>query len=306
MIPIIYGATGTGKSEILLRASDRISMEIISMDSVQIYKEMSVGTAKPSLSEQEQLRHHIIDIIYPDQPYNAYEYRKDSLSCIEGIVSRGSIPVFAGGTGLYLDSLIFGIFDGYPQNENIRRELRKREERDPGSLRKMLFDQDQESFNRIHPNDIKRTVRALEVIIQSGKKMSEAMSERKGDNRFKIIILERNREEMYERINKRALNMIENGLTEEVIKLLEKYDPSLLSFKAIGYKETIEYLKGKIPSLKDYLHILRLNTRHFSRRQIIWSRRYKDAARFEISNSEKRTNEFCDLINSIWNSKQEL
>jgi len=283
LIPIIYGPTGVGKTEILLDICEDINCQIISMDSRQIYRYMDIGTAKPTREEQERVKHYMIDIIDPDEYYNAYMYRKDVLTLIEKFRKEDVKVVIAGGTGLYLDALVRGIFEGVPADENIRKELKKLHEQEPGILRKMLEDVDPQAAKKIHPNDLKRTIRALEVYMKTGKKISELQKNAEPSGRYEIIILWRERKDLYNRINKRAEKMVEMGLVDETKKLLEMgYDENLNSMKTIGYKETIDYLKGKY-DFSHYLHVLKRNTRHFARRQIIWSRRYKEAFKINLT-----------------------
>ena len=283
MIPIVYGPTGVGKTELLVEVCERLDCEIISMDSRQIYRYMDIGTAKPSEEQRERVVHHMIDILDPDEYYNAYLYRKDSLKILEDVQKRGKRVVFVGGTGLYVDALTRGIFDGVPADENIRKELRKLEEENPGILRKMLEDVDPESAIRIHPNDLKRTVRALEVYLLTGKRISILRKRARGDERFVIVVLTRERKELYERIDSRAELMVESGLIEEVKRLLDMgYSRELNSMNTIGYRETLDYLDGKY-DFQHYVHVLKRNTRHFARRQIIWSRRYEDALKLNLT-----------------------
>jgi len=282
-IAIIGGPTAVGKTDLMVEVCEEINAEIVSMDSRQIYRYMDIGTAKPTPEQRERVHHHMIDILDPDEYYNAFLYRKDSLKTVEDILRRGKIPVYVGGTGLYADALVRGIFEGVPADENIRKELRELEKREPGILRKMLEEFDPEAATRIHPNDLKRTIRALEVYMKTGKRISELQKEARGDDRFFIIVLTRERYDLYDRINKRAEKMVEMGLVEETEKLLEMgYNENLNSMKTIGYKETIDYLKGKY-DFSHYLHVLKRNTRHFARRQIIWSRRYKEAFKINLT-----------------------
>jgi len=283
LIPIIYGPTAVGKTELMLNVCQSLDCEIISMDSRQIYRYMDIGTAKPTKEERRIVTHHLIDIIDPDQNYNAFMYRKDAVKVMKDLKSRGKIPVFVGGTGLYVEALVRGIFEGVPADENVRKELKKLHEKDPGILRKMLEEFDPESAKKIHPNDLKRTIRALEVYIKTGKRISQLQKKARPAGNFKIIILWRERKELYERINLRVEKMIEKGLIDETKRLLDMgYSKDLNSLNTIGYKETIEFLEGKY-DFQHYLHILKRNTRHFARRQIIWSKRYKDAIKINLT-----------------------
>jgi len=303
MIPIVYGPTGVGKTELMIKVCEKIGCEIISLDSRQIYKYMDIGTAKPTPEEREKVPHHMIDILYPDEYYNAYMYRKDSLKCVERIRERGNIPVFVGGTGLYVDSLVRGIFEGVPADENIRRELKKLHEQEPGILRKMLEDIDPEAAERIHPNDLKRTIRALEVYMKTGRRISELQKKAEPAGRFKIIILFRERKDLYERINARAESMVKRGLVEETRRLLEMgYTEDLNSMRTIGYRETVDYIKGKY-DYDHYLHVLKRNTRHFARRQIIWSRRYENAVKINLTFEKDPIGKLVEIIEKTLEEK---
>jgi len=202
---------------------------------------------------------------------------------VEAILKRGKIPVYVGGTGLYADALVRGIFEGVPADENIRKELRELERREPGILRKMLEEFDPEAATRIHPNDLKRTIRALEVYMKTGRRISELQKETKGDDRFFIIVLTRERYDLYDRINRRVDRMVEMGLVDEVKRLLSMgYSKDLNSMKTIGYKEVIEYLEGKY-DFEKMVHLIKRNTRHFARRQIIWFKRYENAIWYNLT-----------------------
>ncbi len=300
MIPIIYGPTGVGKTELLVEVCEILGCEIISMDSRQIYRYMDIGTAKPSPEQRKRVFHHMIDILDPDGYYNAYLYRKDSLKILERLSEAGKRAVFVGGTGLYVDALVRGIFEGVPADENIRRELRELEKREPGMLRKMLEDVDPESAIRIHPNDLKRTIRALEVYMLTGKRISDLRKTARGDSRFRIIVLLRERKELYERINRRVDWMIENGLVEEVKRLLDMgYSKNLNSLRTIGYKETIDYLEGSY-DFQHYVHILKRNTRHFARRQIIWSRRYENALKVNLTFEKDPVRRLVEIVEEMF------
>ncbi|KAF2959974.1 MULTISPECIES: tRNA (adenosine(37)-N6)-dimethylallyltransferase MiaA [unclassified Thermotoga] len=291
-IAIVGGPTAVGKTDVMIEVCEEIGAEIVSMDSRQIYRHMDIGTAKPTPEQRKRVPHHMIDIIDPDEYYNAFMYRKDSLKVVEDVLKRGKIPVYVGGTGLYTDALVRGIFEGVPADENIRKELRELEKREPGILRKMLEEFDPEAATRIHPNDLKRTIRALEVYMKTGRRISELQKEAKGDDRFFIIVLTRERHELYERINKRVDKMIEIGLVDEVKKLLEMgYSKDLNSMKTIGYREVIDYLEGKY-DFDRMIHLIKRNTRHFARRQIIWFKRYKEAVWYNLTfESERKVKE---------------
>jgi len=273
-IPIIFAPTATGKTELIIKLSRELNVEICSMDSMQIYKKMDIGTAKPTPEELNRYPHHLIDIVFPDEAYDASKYRQNAFQQIDAILSRGNLPLFVGGTGLYMDVLRYGLFDGVTRDETLRDELTQKEQESPGILMEMLKRVDEESASRIHENDLKRKIRALEVYFRTGQKFSELGRKRIPDERFALIYLSRERKEIYERINSRVDKMISAGLVEETEGLMREYSPNLQSMKAIGYRETIDYLRGIFPSQEAYVDTLKKNTRHYAKRQIIWARRY--------------------------------
>lgn len=274
---IFAGPTGVGKTDLAIEVALRIGAEIVSVDSRQIYKYMDIGTAKPTLQQREAVPHHLIDIVYPDEYYSVYNFRTDAIRAIEEIKKKGRLPLLVGGTGLYIDSLVRGIFEGAPRNESIRQNLLEKELKEPGSLREMLEKIDPEAASRIHVNDLKRTIRALEVWLQTGRTISELQRNAKPAGNFRIVILTRDRRELYDRINLRVEKMIKDGLIDEVKSLLGMgYSKDLNAFKTIGYQEVVEYLEGQ-ESFERTIEKIKRNTRHFARRQLIWFRKYRDS-----------------------------
>lgn len=281
-IPILYAPTATGKTSLLLKLSEHFPLEVCSMDSMQIYKKMDIGTAKPTEDERRICPHHLIDLVYPDESFDVNKYRTMALKKVEQLEEENKPYIFAGGTGLYMDVLRYGIFQGVKKDESLRNRLLSEEKENPGELRKRLLEIDPESAEKIHANDMKRTIRALEVYLLSGKTFSHMGKLRKPDERFQLIFLLPNRDRLYQNINLRVDQMVEVGLIEETEQLLKHYPPNCQSMKAIGYKETIDYLNGLFESKDDYVETLKKNTRHFAKRQIIWSRRYKEALRINM------------------------
>ncbi|MGB9614235.1 MAG: tRNA (adenosine(37)-N6)-dimethylallyltransferase MiaA [Fervidobacterium sp.] len=280
---IISGPTGVGKTDLVVELSKHLPIEVISMDSRQIYKFMDIGTAKPDPYQLMLVKHHMIDIIEPNEYFNAFLYQKMAKEVEKEVIKNGKIPIYVGGTGLYIDALIKGFFEGVPRDENIRRELSKLNEQEPGILRKMLEEFDPEAATRIHPQDIKRTIRALEVYLKTGKRISELQNQRHYHD-FLLIVLNTDREDLYERINARVEKMIEHGLIDEVKQLVSRYGKDLDAFKTIGYKEIIDYLEG-VYTLETAIHLVKRNTRHYARRQIIYLRRFKNAVWLDPSRS---------------------
>ncbi|MBO8161611.1 MAG: tRNA (adenosine(37)-N6)-dimethylallyltransferase MiaA [Thermosipho sp. (in: Bacteria)] len=284
---IISGPTAVGKTDLVIELCEKLNIQIISIDSRQIYKYMNIGTAKPSPDEQKKVKHHLIDFIEPDQYYNAFLFRQDALKIKEQLVSKNIYPLFVGGTGLYIDAIVKGMFEGVPRDENLRKELSELEKKEPGILRTMLEKYDPASAAKIHPSDIKRTIRALEVYLKTGKRISQLQNHKNISDEYQIIVLNRNRDELHERINQRVEKMIENGLIDEVKSLIEKYPKDINAFQTIGYKELILYLEGKY-NLKTAIHLIKRNTRRYARRQIIWLRRYKNAKWLNLSEISRK------------------
>ncbi|BBJ27917.1 tRNA (adenosine(37)-N6)-dimethylallyltransferase MiaA [Athalassotoga saccharophila] len=276
-IPVIMGPTGVGKSEFAIELARKIGGEIISMDSMQIYRYMDIGTSKVDPKLREEIPHYMIDIMTPDEEFDVKRFRDMALKFIEDIISRKKVPILVGGTGLYFEVLRYGIFDGPSKNERIREALLKIEKERSGSLRNLLFHVDPKAFEKIDSHDLVRTVRALEVYILTGRPISTLWNERTGEDRYVIFILTRDRNELYSRINKRVDLMFEKGLVDEVKSLMDMgYSKDLKPMRSIGYKEVVQYLEGKI-DLKGCVEMVKISTRHYAKRQLTWFRKYKDA-----------------------------
>ncbi|HOO74353.1 MAG TPA: tRNA (adenosine(37)-N6)-dimethylallyltransferase MiaA [Tepiditoga sp.] len=278
-IPVIAGPTAVGKTEIILNIAKELPLEIVCMDSRQIYKYMNIGTAKPSDEEMKTVPHHLFNIITPEEYFSAYEYKILAEERIDEIISRKKIPVLVGGTGFYLDSLINGFFE-VNSDYGLRNYLDTFTNEELSEILKKI---DRESSERINFNDKKRIIRAIEVFIQTGITMSEKFKETKNKNKHEycIIALDRERKNLHERINLRVDEMIKNSLIDEVKELISNYDENLNSFKTIGYSEVIEYLKGNY-DYETMTELIKRNTRRYARRQIIFLRRYKDITWYNI------------------------
>src|SRR5512147_1561535 len=229
-ILIIAGPTAVGKTEASILLARELGAEIVSADSMQIYRGMDIGTAKPTPEQQKLIYHHVIDIVEPDQPYSVGDYLRDARAAIDGILASGGVPVVVGGTGLYIRALTRGLFHGPPADLELRERLLRREaEGQPGTLYADLVKVDPEAAIKIHPNDLRRTVRALEVYYLRDRKLSEFQREHAfGDRpyRFTMLFLVRNRKELYARIEKRIDRMIESGLEAEVRTLFDRGYPA--------------------------------------------------------------------------------
>ena len=240
---IILGPTAVGKTAISIEIAKRLNGEIISADSMQIYKYMDIGTAKPSIEEREGVPHHLLDVVYPDEPFNVSLYKDLATKTIKEIYSRGKLPIVAGGTGLYINSLIYPLdFTDAHEDKEYREKLEKEaEEKGKDWLYNKLKLVDPETAKRLHPNDVRRIIRALEVYHITGKPMSEYYGrDLRKNHQYSIVLigLTMERNKLYDRINKRVDIMVENGLVDEVKWLMEKgYDRNLNSMQGLGYKD---------------------------------------------------------------------
>jgi tRNA dimethylallyltransferase len=271
---VICGPTGTGKTAVGIELAGKFGGEIISADSMQIYRQMDIGTAKPTPAEQAQIAHHMIDIVAPDEDYDAVQFSKQAGKRIAEIVNRGLIPFVVGGTGLYIKALLHGFFQTEAVDPKIRNRLKQELEQDGSScLYERLAKIDPDTAGRLHPNDSYRIIRALETIESSGKSISAHHQnhgfENELFNAFKIG-LRKDREKLYERIDQRVDLMIQAGLVEEVKKLLAMgYSTELKSMQSIGYRHVVGFLKGSL-QWAECLRTLKRDTRRFAKRQFTW------------------------------------
>lgn len=277
---IIAGPTASGKTSISIEVAKEINGEIISADSMQIYKYMNIGTAKISKSEMDGIKHYLIDEIYPDESFSVSDFQSKAIEYINLIQEKGKFPIIVGGTGLYINSLVYDLdFTQAVSNWELREKyLEKARKYGNQCLYDELIKIDAESASRIHINDTKRIVRALEIYYETGKPMSYFYKDfRKENDNYNIVYIgfTMDRDILYERINKRVDTMIELGLIEEVKSLLDMgYTEELVSMQGLGYKEIIEYLKGNY-SLEEAIDILKRDSRRFAKRQLTWFRREK-------------------------------
>ncbi len=277
---VLGGPTAVGKTELSIKLASELNGEIISADSMQIYKYMDIGSAKVTEEEMNGVKHHLIDIIEPEVPFSVADFKEYGDKAIKEIISKDKFPIIAGGTGLYINSLTCNMtFTEAEKDDEYRAELEKLcEEKGNNYVHEMLKDIDPISYREIHANNRKRVIRALEVYKLTGKPFS---SYNAGDDFYKseydvyYYVLTMNRERLYERINKRVDIMMENGLLDECIKLKEMGYTSLMqSMQGIGYKEILYYLEGKI-SLDDAVNMIKQGSRNYAKRQLTWFRRDK-------------------------------
>ncbi len=270
---ILLGPTSVGKTRVSIKIARALKTEIISADSMQIYKGMDIGTAKPYREELLIVRHHMIDIVEPSERYSVGRFVEEVVPVIEHLLSNRKIPLIVGGTGLYIKALTRGLFSAPEADEELRRELKRQEQQAPGSLYKKLMELDPEKARELNPRDLRRIIRALEVIFKAEHPISDLQKELTSPlpYNFTKIGLTRNRKELYRMIELRVEEMFRQGLVEEVKRLLEK-TPSETPLQAIGYKEVVEYLEGK-KSLEETIHLIKRATRRYAKRQFTWFRK---------------------------------
>lgn len=277
---VICGPTASGKTALSIELAKKIDGEIISCDSMQIYKDMNIGTAKVTKEEMQGIRHYMIDFVSPDTRYSVADYKKDAEKAIETIINKGKIPIIVGGTGLYVDSLIYGI--EYPEikfDEEYRKRLEKEaDEKGLEFLYNKAKEIDKQAMQKISPNDKKRIIRVLEIYHATGKtKTEQEIESRKKEIKYeyKVFAINMNREKLYERINIRVDKMIENGLIEEVENLKKKYNHFPTAMQGLGYKEVVEYLQNQI-TRDEMIEKIKQESRRYAKRQLTWFRKNKE------------------------------
>lgn len=274
---VVVGPTASGKTGLAIDIAKKYNGEVVSADSMQIYKEMNIGTAKPTIKEMDSVKHHLIDFVNPSQSFSVADYVKLAHKTIEEIYSRGKMPIIAGGTGLYVNSLLNNVqFKQTIDDSNVREELYDYAKKNGAeALHDILKEIDPISANNIHANNIPRVVRAIEIFKLTGITMSKHQEESRlvpsKYNALKIGLNYKDREVLYERINKRVDIMIDNGLLDEAKEVLSSEYAST-AMQAIGYKELFPYIKGNI-SLEEAVSNLKRETRRYAKRQLTWFRR---------------------------------
>jgi tRNA dimethylallyltransferase len=271
---ILVGPTGAGKSELAFSLALKYQMEIVCADSLQVYRYLDIGTAKPSLEERSKVKHHLIDIINPDEGFSAVQFMEMAREIIDSLLRQKKFVLAVGGTGLYIKALTKGIFKGPVADGELRQQI-KEEGKKQGKehLYQRLKEVDPESATRIHPNDTYRIIRALEVYYLTQKTMSSFQSShafKESPYHYVKIGIERERKELYQRIEKRVDRMVEHGLVEEVKGILKKgYDPELKPLQSLGYRQVIEYLNGAY-DLDEAVQLIKRDTKRYAKRQLTW------------------------------------
>ena len=276
---VICGPTASGKTALSIELAKKINGEIISSDSMQIYKDMDIGTAKPTKQEMQEVKHYLLDFVEPDQRYSVAQFKKDAEKAIEEILAKNKVPIIVGGTGLYVDSLIYGIeYQEIELDKKYREELEEKAQKEGLET---LYEQaqkiDPQAMEKISANDKKRILRILEIYHSTGKtKTQQEIESRKNEVKYdyKVFALNIEREKLYERINKRVDIMIKQGLIQEVENLCSKYTEFPTAMQGLGYKEVVEYLQGKI-SEQEMIEKIKMETRRYAKRQLTWFRKNK-------------------------------
>ncbi len=304
----IVGPTASGKTKLSLIVAEKINGEIISADSRQIYKYMDIGTAKPTHEERRKIKHYFIDELEPNQEFNAGIFGEKGREIIEDIFSRGKVPIIVGGSGLYVKSLIDGFFEGPGADWELREILyNKANELGKEALYEELKRIDPASAEKIHPNNLKRIIRALEVYYITGKPISQIQQEIKPEINFKTVQIGLNwdRKKLYKRIEERVDKMIKDGLIEEVKKLRELgFDKNLNSLQTVGYKEVFDYLDGLI-SYDRMIYLIKRNSRRYAKRQLTWFRQDKRIIWLDVDENTD-FNKLADKVIEIFNSQASL
>lgn len=271
---VICGPTASGKTKLSIEIAKKINGEIISADSMQIYKDMTIGTAKPTPEEMQGIKHYLIDFVLPNQRYSVADYNKDALKAIDEIIKKGKTPIVAGGTGLYVNSLIYGIeYSDIEVDIEYREKLEKIAKLEGiERLYEMAKEIDPEAIKNISKNDQKRICRILEIYHTTGKNKTEQEKEsRKNGPKYQYLLygITMDREKLYDRINKRVDIMINDGLIEEVQNIVKKYDEFPTAMQGLGYKEVVEYLNG-ITTKEEMIEKIKMETRRYAKRQLTW------------------------------------
>ena len=279
LLVVVLGPTASGKTALSLVLAERFHGEIVNCDSVAMYREFEIGTAKPSASERTRVPHHMLDFVAPSGLITAGEYARQAREVLSQVKARGAVPIVAGGTGLYLRALLDGLFAGPQRSEELRDRLRERaEEKGAGYLHRVLRRLDSAAAGKIHANDTPKLLRAIEVCLASRTKMSEMWTKGRDPLRgFRIVRLglDPDRQALYDRINQRATRMFDGGLVEETRGLLEKYGESARPLAALGYKQAVALIRGELDR-KSALQAAQQAHRNYAKRQMTWFRREPD------------------------------
>lgn len=287
---LILGVTASGKSRLAFELASTIGAEIISIDSMKVYRRMDIGTAKPSETRRRQIRYHLIDVVEPNEPFSVEKFLKLAEYAVKQINSAQKPVVAVGGTAMYIKAMLYGIFEGPGTNDRIRKKLRSQiDAQGLADLHKKLAEADPDAAQRIHPNDARRIIRALEVFELTGKPISSFQQQFDAENTlrdWKIIGLRRDKADTGTRINQRVKRMLENGFADEVKALLAEDEPlSKQAASAIGYAEIIDHLNGNL-LFEEAVEKIKINTRRFAKAQRTWFKTFKNVNWLDIAEDE--------------------
>ena len=276
---VICGPTASGKTALSIELAKKINGEIVSADSMQIYKDMDIGTAKPSIEEMQYIKHYLLDFVSPDERYSVAQYKKDAKNAIKEIIAKGKTPIIVGGTGLYVDSLIYEIeYNDIELDENYRKELEYLIDiKGLEELYKKAVEIDPVAMEKISQNDKKRIMRILEIYKATGKtKTEQEIESRKNpvEYDYKVFVINWDREKLYQRINKRVDIMVEQGLIKEVENIVKKYNKFPTAMQGLGYKEIVQYIEGNCTK-DEMIEKIKMETRRYAKRQLTWFRKNK-------------------------------
>ena len=300
---LILGPTGSGKTALSLALGERFNGEIVSCDSVAVYRSMDLGSAKPSPEEQRRIPHHLIDVANPDEIFSAGEYARQARAAMNEIVARQRIPIVTGGTGLYLRALTMGLFPGPARQDDLRARLNRSHERHtPGWLHHLLQRLDPTSAQRIHANDVPKLIRAIEVCLAAKQPLSEALAQGSNPGRdpltgFRLLRIGLNppRKALYERLNNRAAAMFQSGLIEETRTLLAQYG-RVQSLDSLGYRQALTVIEGSV-TLEAAIAAAQQGHRNYAKRQLTWFRREPEVHWLENFSDDPNTiNEALELV----------
>ena len=296
---VICGPTASGKTSLSISLAKKINGEIVSCDSMQIYKEMDIGSAKPTVEEMQEIKHYLVDFVSPEKRYSVSEYKEDASKAIEEIINKGKTPIIVGGTGLYLNSLIYNIqYNEMEVDLNYRRELEKEaEEYGLEVLYNRAKEIDPEAMEKVSANDKKRITRVLEIYNATGRNKTELEKKSRKEVPYNYLIFGINMERsiVYDRINKRVDIMLEQGLIEEVKNLINKYSNMPTAMQGLGYKEVKEFLDGNI-SKEEMIEKIKMETRRYAKRQITWFKRIENIIWLDgLNKTEENVNSIMEV-----------
>ena len=275
---VIGGPTASGKTSLSIELAKKINGQVVSADSMQIYKDMNIGTAKPDKEEMQEIRHYLLDFLSPEERYSVADYKRDAKKAIKEIIEQGKVPIIVGGTGLYIDSLIYEI-----EYNEVQTDLKYREELEKRVLQEgleNLYNEakkiDPQAIEKISINDKKRILRVLEIYKQTGKTKTqlELESRKEPDYDYKVFAINMDRAILYDRINKRVDIMIQKGLINEVENICKKYKEFPTAMQGLGYKEVVEYLQNKVTK-EEMIEKIKMESRRYAKRQLTWFRKNK-------------------------------